>query len=103
MLVTLDPTSLFMIPTSKNTRRHQTLRYRYRYNNVLRASQPLPSVVLGVTNPFFCKALEHWPHAIFIGDPHEGYSNVSSRLIDMYKQKKEQQSEFTETGVEDFA
>lgn len=27
-----------------------------------------PSVVLGVTNPFFAKTLQHWPHIIRIGD-----------------------------------
>ena len=27
-----------------------------------------PSVVLGVTNPFFAKTLQHWPHVIRIGE-----------------------------------
>ncbi|KAF3856761.1 hypothetical protein F7725_017484 [Dissostichus mawsoni] len=27
-----------------------------------------PSVILGVTNPFFAKTLQHWPHIIRIGD-----------------------------------
>ncbi len=27
-----------------------------------------PQVILGVTNPFFVKTLEHWPHIIKLGD-----------------------------------
>lgn len=30
---------------------------------------PPSSIVLGVTNPFFVKTLEHWPHIIKIGKP----------------------------------
>ncbi|ETE72413.1 hypothetical protein L345_01761, partial [Ophiophagus hannah] len=33
-----------------------------------RIFQILPSVILGVTNPFFAKTLQHWPHIIRIGD-----------------------------------
>lgn len=32
------------------------------------ASLRRPSVILGVTNPFFAKTLQHWPHIIRIGD-----------------------------------
>nr|SVE94134.1 EOG090X031T [Simocephalus serrulatus] len=32
-----------------------------------RPSDPPPPVLLGVTNPFFAKALQHWPHIIRIG------------------------------------
>ncbi|KAF9214141.1 Protein dennd6a [Podila verticillata] len=32
-------------------------------------SSPPSSIVLGVTNPFFVKTLEHWPHIIKIGKP----------------------------------
>uniref|UniRef100_F6SAB6 DENN domain containing 6A n=3 Tax=Ornithorhynchus anatinus TaxID=9258 RepID=F6SAB6_ORNAN len=31
-------------------------------------TQASPSVILGVTNPFFAKTLQHWPHIIRIGD-----------------------------------
>ncbi|XP_044307234.1 protein DENND6A isoform X2 [Varanus komodoensis] len=31
-------------------------------------TQTPPSVILGVTNPFFAKTLQHWPHIIRIGD-----------------------------------
>ncbi|XP_064473362.1 protein DENND6B-like isoform X2 [Ornithodoros turicata] len=31
-------------------------------------NQALPSVILGVTNPFFAKTFQHWPHIIRIGD-----------------------------------
>lgn len=27
-----------------------------------------PPVVLGVTNPFFAKTLQHWPHIVRLGD-----------------------------------
>lgn len=36
-----------------------------------RTSAP-PSVILGVTNPFFAKTLQHWPHIIRIGDNNTG-------------------------------
>ncbi|KAF9359750.1 hypothetical protein BGX26_011523 [Mortierella sp. AD094] len=32
-------------------------------------SSPPSSIILGVTNPFFAKSLEHWPHIIKIGKP----------------------------------
>uniref|UniRef100_A0A1B6CG68 UDENN domain-containing protein n=1 Tax=Clastoptera arizonana TaxID=38151 RepID=A0A1B6CG68_9HEMI len=28
-----------------------------------------PSIILGVTNPFFAKTLQHWPHVIKVADP----------------------------------
>ncbi|KAE8612667.1 hypothetical protein XENTR_v10012941 [Xenopus tropicalis] len=31
-------------------------------------TQAPPSVIFGVTNPFFAKTLQHWPHIIRIGD-----------------------------------
>ncbi|KFZ55782.1 Protein DENND6A, partial [Podiceps cristatus] len=31
-------------------------------------TQAPPPVILGVTNPFFAKTLQHWPHIIRIGD-----------------------------------
>ncbi|XP_078341038.1 protein DENND6A-like isoform X3 [Crassostrea virginica] len=31
-------------------------------------TQAPPSVILGVTNPFFAKTLQHWPHIIRIGE-----------------------------------
>ncbi|XP_006888171.1 PREDICTED: protein DENND6B [Elephantulus edwardii] len=32
-------------------------------------TQSPPNVVLGVTNPFFIKTLQHWPHILRIGEP----------------------------------
>jgi len=32
-------------------------------------SSALPSIILGVTNPFFSKALQQWPHTVRLGDP----------------------------------
>jgi hypothetical protein len=32
------------------------------------SSAPLPNILLGVTNPFFGKALKHWPHIVKLGD-----------------------------------
>ena len=31
-------------------------------------SSALPNIILGVTNPFFGKALSHWPHVVKLGD-----------------------------------
>lgn len=31
-------------------------------------TQEPPNVILGVTNPFFAKTLQHWPHVIRIGE-----------------------------------
>lgn len=31
-------------------------------------SNPPPPVILGVTNPFFAKTLQHWPHVIRMGE-----------------------------------
>ncbi|RWS28575.1 protein DENND6B-like isoform X1 [Leptotrombidium deliense] len=39
-------------------------------------TQAPPPVILGVTNPFFGKTLQHWPHIIRIGE----YGNQSSNL-----------------------
>lgn len=45
------------------------LRHIYSANNDLtRRFFSRPSVILGVTNPFFAKTLQHWPHIIRIGD-----------------------------------
>ncbi|XGW26466.1 hypothetical protein V3C99_007236 [Haemonchus contortus] len=41
-------------------------------------SRPPPRVMLGVTNPFFIKALDHWPHILKVGDTVEG-SDVPER------------------------
>nr|XP_023487085.1 protein DENND6B isoform X7 [Equus caballus] len=32
-------------------------------------TQAPPNVVLGVTNPFFIKMLQHWPHILRVGEP----------------------------------
>ena len=34
-----------------------------------------PQVILGVTNPFFAKALDHWPHIIKAGDHTSSIAN----------------------------
>ncbi|CAL4064311.1 unnamed protein product, partial [Meganyctiphanes norvegica] len=41
-----------------------------------------PNVILGVTNPFFAKTLQHWPHIIRIGD------NTGSPSTQKHKLKK---------------
>ncbi|KAK2194231.1 hypothetical protein NP493_1g03008 [Ridgeia piscesae] len=43
-------------------------------------TQAPPSVILGVTNPFFAKMLQHWPHVIRIGEMMQGSSKSMSRL-----------------------
>ncbi|KAK3888922.1 hypothetical protein Pmani_034447 [Petrolisthes manimaculis] len=47
-----------------------------------RTSAP-PNVILGVTNPFFAKTLQHWPHIIRIGD-----NNTGSPSTQKHKLKK---------------
>ncbi|XP_060044838.1 protein DENND6B isoform X2 [Erinaceus europaeus] len=32
-------------------------------------TQAPPNVILGVTNPFFIKTLQHWPHILRVGEP----------------------------------
>lgn len=39
-----------------------------------------PPVLLGVTNPFFAKALQHWPHIIRIGEMHGASKNLRHSL-----------------------
>ena len=39
-----------------------------------------PGVILGVTNPYFAKVLEHWPNQIRIGDPRFIEGKVNSTL-----------------------
>ncbi|XP_038047740.1 protein DENND6A-like isoform X1 [Patiria miniata] len=47
-------------------------------------TQAPPSVILGVTNPFFAKTLQHWPHVIRIGEP----VNTDKSNSKMLKPKK---------------
>ncbi|KAG0228031.1 hypothetical protein BGW41_003573 [Actinomortierella wolfii] len=42
-------------------------------------ASPPSSIILGVTNPFFVKTLEHWPHVIKIGKPKA--TRPSGRLV----------------------
>ncbi|XP_004845377.1 protein DENND6B isoform X3 [Heterocephalus glaber] len=46
-------------------------------------TQAPPNVVLGVTNPFFIKTLQHWPHILRIGEP-----KISGDLPKQIKLKK---------------
>ncbi len=39
---------------------------------------PLPNILLGVTNPFFAKALKHWPHIVKLGDANSLKSALKS-------------------------
>ncbi|XP_014675670.1 PREDICTED: protein DENND6A-like [Priapulus caudatus] len=45
-----------------------------------RAQAP-PPVILGVTNPFFAKTLQHWPHIVRIGDHVPATSNVKPHKL----------------------
>ncbi|XP_072438482.1 DENN/MADD domain containing 6Aa isoform X2 [Chiloscyllium punctatum] len=54
-------------------------------------TQAPPSVILGVTNPFFAKTLQHWPHIIRIGDMkpagvYTSYKTFLSRDEEIIKQ-----------------
>ncbi|KAM8930255.1 protein DENND6A [Pelodytes ibericus] len=46
-------------------------------------TQAPPSVIFGVTNPFFAKTLQHWPHIIRIGD-----DNLAGDIPKQVKVKK---------------
>lgn len=37
-----------------------------------------PKVILGVTNPFFTKTLQHWPHIVRIGDASSGQASAAA-------------------------
>lgn len=37
-----------------------------------------PAIILGVTNPYFLKAMEHWPHLVIVGNETEKYA-IGSR------------------------
>lgn len=41
-----------------------------------RQQRPVP-IILGVTNPFFSKTLQHWPHLIRMADNNNGNTNFS--------------------------
>ncbi|CAI5458266.1 unnamed protein product [Closterium sp. Yama58-4] len=45
--------------------------------NALRDGDPLPAVLLGVTNLFFLKALKHLPHVLSVGRPPHGGQGVA--------------------------
>jgi len=51
-------------------------------------SSALPSIILGVTNPFFNKALQHWPNLIRLSDP-QSKSPVKSKTKVQSKFKSE--------------
>ena len=38
-------------------------------------------MILGVTNPFFAKTLQHWPHIVRIGEMMEGETQESDIKI----------------------
>jgi len=41
-----------------------------------------PLIILGVTNPFFAKTLEHWPHIVRIGElSSKGHGQCVQQLI----------------------
>uniref|UniRef100_A0A158R609 UDENN domain-containing protein n=1 Tax=Syphacia muris TaxID=451379 RepID=A0A158R609_9BILA len=46
----------------------------------LKGNSP-PSVMLGVTNPFFIKTLQHWPHILRIGDESSEQLGVPEKSI----------------------
>ncbi len=42
-------------------------------------SNALPNIMLGVTNPFFAKALDSWPHIVRLGADHQTHPSSSSK------------------------
>ena len=57
-------------------------------------SAPLPNILLGVTNPFFGKALKHWPHIVKLGD--------SSTLNGLLKSPSKSSSESKQKAMTKF-
>uniref|UniRef100_A0AAZ3NSE0 UDENN domain-containing protein n=1 Tax=Oncorhynchus tshawytscha TaxID=74940 RepID=A0AAZ3NSE0_ONCTS len=51
-------------------------------------TQAPPSVILGVTNPFFAKTLQHWPHIIRIGDMKQAGETVKQMKVKKLKNLK---------------
>ncbi|KAM8917244.1 protein DENND6A [Spinachia spinachia] len=51
-------------------------------------TQAPPSVILGVTNPFFAKTLQHWPHIIRIGDMKQAGEMVKQMKVKKLKNLK---------------
>ncbi|CAG2105847.1 unnamed protein product [Medioppia subpectinata] len=43
-------------------------------------TQSPPPIILGVTNPFFAKTLQHWPHIIRIGDYGSANNNQKTKI-----------------------
>ncbi|CAB0008452.1 unnamed protein product [Nesidiocoris tenuis] len=39
------------------------------FKEYTKTTQPPPPIILGVTNPFFSKTLQHWPHIIKLPEP----------------------------------
>uniref|UniRef100_A0A8C6P1S2 DENN/MADD domain containing 6Aa n=1 Tax=Nothobranchius furzeri TaxID=105023 RepID=A0A8C6P1S2_NOTFU len=51
-------------------------------------TQAPPSVILGVTNPFFAKTLQHWPHIIRIGDMKQAGETAKQMKVKKLKNLK---------------
>ncbi|CAD5220044.1 unnamed protein product [Bursaphelenchus okinawaensis] len=49
--------------------------------NQITSAVPIPSMVLGVTNPFFSKALAHWPHFLRVGDGSNDQTLIMDKLF----------------------
>ena len=84
--LTTDPSTLFTTLTSKKSRGQYYISIQMHHgysrqkvdvfgkhtfscssgSNSSAGSQ-LPNILLGVTNPFFTKALDHWPHIVKLG------------------------------------
>uniref|UniRef100_A0A674CHW4 DENN/MADD domain containing 6Aa n=1 Tax=Salmo trutta TaxID=8032 RepID=A0A674CHW4_SALTR len=58
------------------------------YTTRTQAPPPEPSVILGVTNPFFAKTLQHWPHIIRIGDMKQAGETVKQMKVKKLKNLK---------------
>lgn len=48
-------------------------------------TQAAPRVILGVTNPFFVKTMQHWPHVMRVGDTEKTKPEVSNAAIYMLR------------------
>lgn len=50
------------------------------FNEYSAKSSTPPGYIIGVTNPFFTKCLQHWPNIIKIGDPNKPAEKTSERI-----------------------
>ncbi|MGH0123647.1 UNVERIFIED_CONTAM: hypothetical protein FKN15_012787 [Acipenser sinensis] len=62
-------------------------------------TQAPPSVILGVTNPFFAKTLQHWPHIIRIGNMKQAGTVAASGALQLHPGHRSKTDTFPFSGL----